>query len=369
MKKYDYLVVGSGLCGAVFAYEATKRGKTCLVIDRRDHIGGNVYTKNIEGINVHLYGAHIIHTDNKRVWDYFQQFTEINHFVNSPIANYKGEIYNMPFNMNTFNKLWGVQTPAEAKEIIDKQRSVIKGEPKNLEEQAICMAGTDIYEKLIKGYTEKQWGRPCKELPSFIIKRIPMRFRYDNNYFDIRYQGVPYDGYTQIFEKMLAKSDVLLDVDFNEDREKYRQMADKVFYTGMVDAYFDYQLGKLQYRSLRFEHEVLDTDNYQGVAVVNYTDAETPYTRLIEHKHFEFGTQEKTVISREYPSEWDGQTEAYYPINDDENQSLYEKYHKLVKEEKNTIFCGRLAQYRYYDMGQAIEAALEEVEKEFGGAL
>lgn len=369
MKKYDYLVVGSGLCGAVFAYEATKRGKTCLVIDRRDHIGGNVYTKNIEGINVHLYGAHIIHTDNKRVWDYFQQFTEINHFVNSPIANYKGEIYNMPFNMNTFNKLWGVQTPAEAREIIDKQRSVIKGEPKNLEEQAICMAGTDIYEKLIKGYTEKQWGRPCKELPSFIIKRIPMRFRYDNNYFDIRYQGVPYDGYTQIFEKMLAKSDVLLDVDFNEDREKYRQMADKVFYTGMVDAYFDYQLGKLQYRSLRFEHEVLDTDNYQGVAVVNYTDAETPYTRLIEHKHFEFGTQEKTVISREYPSEWDGQTEAYYPINDDENQSLYEKYHKLVKEEKDTIFCGRLAQYRYYDMGQAIEAALEEVEKEFGGAL
>lgn len=369
MKKYDYLVVGSGLCGAVFAYEATKRGKTCLVIDRRDHIGGNVYTKNIEGINVHLYGAHIIHTDNKRVWDYFQQFTEINHFVNSPIANYKGEIYNMPFNMNTFNKLWGVQTPAEAKEIIDKQRSVIKGEPKNLEEQAICMAGTDIYEKLIKGYTEKQWGRPCKELPSFIIKRIPMRFRYDNNYFDIRYQGVPYDGYTQIFEKMLAKSDVLLHVDFNEDREKYRQMADKVFYTGMVDAYFDYQLGKLQYRSLRFEHEVLDTDNYQGVAVVNYTDAETPYTRLIEHKHFEFGTQEKTVISREYPSEWDGQTEAYYPINDDENQSLYEKYHKLVKEEKDTIFCGRLAQYRYYDMGQAIEAALEEVEKEFGGAL
>lgn len=369
MKKYDYLVVGSGLCGAVFAYEATKRGKTCLVIDRRDHIGGNVYTKNIEGINVHLYGAHIIHTDNKRVWDYFQQFTEINHFVNSPIANYKGEIYNMPFNMNTFNKLWGVQTPAEAKEIIDKQRSVIKGEPKNLEEQAICMAGTDIYEKLIKGYTEKQWGRPCKELPSFIIKRIPMRFRYDNNYFDIRYQGVPYDGYTQIFEKMLAKSDVLLDVDFNEDREKYRQMADKVFYTGMVDAYFDYQLGKLQYRSLRFEHEVLDTDNYQGVAVVNYTDAETPYTRLIEHKHFEFGTQEKTVISREYPSEWDGQTEAYYPINDEENQSLYEKYHKLVQEETDTIFCGRLAQYRYYDMGQAIEAALEEVEKEFGGAL
>ncbi len=369
MKKYDYLVVGSGLCGAVFSYEATKRGKTCLVIDRRDHIGGNVYTKNIEGINVHLYGAHIIHIDNRRTWDYFQQFSEINHFVNSPIANYKGEIYNMPFNMNTFNKLWGVRTPAEAKEIIDRQRSVIKGEPRNLEEQAICMAGTDIYEKLIKGYTEKQWGRPCRELPSFIIKRIPMRFRYDNNYFDIRYQGVPYGGYTQIFEKMLAKSDVLLNVDFNENREKYRQMADKVYYTGMVDAYFDYQLGKLQYRSLRFEHEVLDMDNYQGVAVVNYTDAETPYTRLIEHKHFEFGTQEKTVISREYPSEWDGQTDAYYPINDDENQSLYEKYHKLVKEEANTIFCGRLAQYRYYDMGQAIEAALEEVEKEFGGTL
>lgn len=366
MKKYDYLIVGSGLCGAVFAYEATKRGKKCLVIDRRDHIGGNVYTKEIEGINVHLYGAHIIHTGSKKVWDYFHQFTDVNHFVNSPIANYNGEIYNLPFNMNTFSRLWGIRTPDEAKAIINKQRSVIKGEPKNLEEQAISMAGTDIYEKLIKGYTEKQWGRPCRELPSFIIKRIPMRFTYDNNYFDIRYQGVPYGGYTPIFEKMLQGCDVILNVDFNEDQQKYRDMADKVFYTGMVDAYFDYQLGKLQYRSLRFEHEVLDTDNYQGVAVVNYTDAKTPYTRLIEHKHFEFGTQEKTVISREYPSEWDGKTEAYYPINDEENQKLYEKYAELVAKEENTIFCGRLAQYRYYDMSQAIEASLVEVEKEFG---
>lgn len=366
MKKYDYLVVGSGLCGSVFAYEATKRGKTCLVIDRRDHIGGNVYTKEIEGINVHLYGAHIIHTDNKAVWDYFQQFTEINNFINSPIANYKGEIYNMPFNMNTFSKLWGIQTPDEAKKIIDEQRSIIKGTPKNLEEQAICMAGTDIYEKLIKGYTEKQWGRPCSELPSFIIKRIPMRFRYDNNYFDIRYQGVPEGGYTQIFEKMLEKCDVILNADYNKEREKYSQMADKIFYSGMVDEFFGYSLGKLQYRSLRFEHEVLDTDNYQGVAVVNYTDAETPYTRLIEHKHFEFGTQEKTVISREYSSEWEGGTEAYYPINDEENQRLYSKYLELVKNEANVIFCGRLAQYKYYDMGQAIEAALVEVEKEFG---
>ena len=366
MKKYDYLIVRSGLCGAVFAYEATKRGKRCLVIDRRDHIGGNVYTKEIEGINVHLYGAHIIHTGSKKVWDYFHQFTDVNHFVNSPIANYNGEIYNLPFNMNTFSRLWGIRTPDEAKAIINKQRSVIKGEPKTLEEQAISMAGTDIYEKLIKGYTEKQWGRPCRELPSFIIKRIPMRFTYDNNYFDIRYQGVPYGGYTPIFEKMLQDCDVILNVDFNEDQQKYRDMADKVFYTGMVDAYFDYQLGKLQYRSLRFEHEVLDTDNYQGVAVVNYTDAKTPYTRLIEHKHFEFGTQEKTVISREYPSEWDGKTEAYYPINDEENQNLYEKYAELVAKEENTIFCGRLAQYRYYDMSQAIEASLVEVEKEFG---
>ncbi len=369
MKKYDYLIVGSGLCGAVFAYEATKRGKKCLVIDRRNHIGGNVYTKKIEDINVHLYGAHIIHTDNIHTWNYIRQFTEINHFVNSPIANYKGEIYNMPFNMNTFNKLWGVQKPEEAERIINKQRAIIKDEPRNLEEQAICMVGTDIYEKLIKGYTEKQWGRPCCELPSFIIKRIPIRFRYDNNYFDIRYQGVPYGGYTHIFEKLLENSDVLLNVDFNENRDYYTQMATKVFYTGMIDAYFDYQLGNLKYRSLRFEHEVLDINNYQGVAVVNYTDRETPYTRLIEHKHFEFGTQPRTVISREYPSEWDGNREAYYPINDVENQKLYEKYHKLSLQEHNVIFCGRLAQYRYYDMGQAIEAALEKVNNEFGGTV
>ena len=307
MRKYDYLIVGSGLCGAVFAYEAAKRGKSCLVLERRGHIGGNVYTKEIEGINVHLYGAHIIHTDDKQVWDYFRQFADINHFVNSPIANYKGEIYNMPFNMNTFHQLWGVRTPDEAKHIIEQQRTAVQGEPQNLEEQAICMAGTDIYQKLIKGYTEKQWGRPCRELPTFIIKRIPLRFRYDNNYFDIRYQGIPYGGYTPIIEQMLKKADVILNTDFNSDREQYVHMAEKVFYTGMIDAYFDYRLGKLQYRSLRFEHEVLDIDNYQGVAVVNFTDAETPYTRTIEHKHFEFGTQKKTVISREYPSEWNGE--------------------------------------------------------------
>lgn len=368
MKKYDYLIVGSGLCGAVFAWEAARRGKKCLVIDQRDHIGGNVYTKEMEGIHVHLYGAHIIHTDSKKIWEYIRQFTEINHFVNSPIANFKGELYNMPFNMNTFHQLWGVNTPKEAEQIIERQRRAIQGTPKNLEEQAIQMAGTDIYEKLVKGYTEKQWGRPCAELPAFIIKRIPLRFRYDNNYFDIRYQGVPYGGYTHIFEKMLADADVILNEDFNKNRDKYRNMAQKVFYTGMIDAYFDYRLGKLQYRSLRFEHEVLETDNHQGVAVVNYTDAETPYTRVIEHKHFDFGTQEKTVISREYPSEWDGSTEAYYPINDEENQALYESYEKLAKEEKDTVFCGRLAQYRYYDMGQAIEAALLAVEQEFGGA-
>ena len=366
MKHYDYILVGAGLYSAVIAWHAKQAGKSCLVLERRSHIGGNIYCEEIEGINVHKYGAHIFHTSDRKVWEFVNSFVEFNRYTNSPVANYKGEIYNMPFNMNTFSRMWGISTPQEAKAIIDKQKSEITGEPKNLEEQAIALVGRDIYEKLVKGYTEKQWGRDCSELPSFIIKRLPVRFTYDNNYFDIRYQGVPYGGYTPIFEKMLQDCDVILNVDFNEDQQKYRDMADKVFYTGMVDAYFDYRLGKLQYRSLRFEHEVLDTDNYQGVAVVNYTDAKTPYTRLIEHKHFEFGTQEKTVISREYPSEWDGKTEAYYPINDEENQNLYEKYAELVAKEENTIFCGRLAQYRYYDMSQAIEASLVEVEKEFG---
>ena len=332
---YDYLIVGSGLFGSTFAQIMNGNGKKCLVIDKRGHTGGNIYTKEENDIKIHWYGAHIFHTDNEEVWHYINKFTKFNNYINSPLAYSEGKLYNLPFNMNTFNKLWNVNTPEEAKHKIQEQCSKYKDipQPANLEEQALKLCGDDIYYTFIKEYTEKQWGRPCRELPSFIIKRIPMRFTYDNNYFDIRYQGVPYGGYTPIFEKMLQDCDVILNVDFNEDQQKYRDMADKVFYTGMVDAYFDYQLGKLQYRSLRFEHEVLDTDNYQGVAVVNYTDAKTPYTRLIEHKHFEFGTQEKTVISREYPSEWDGKTEAYYPINDEENQNLYEKYADITVDE------------------------------------
>ena len=363
--KYDYLIVGAGLFGSVFAYEAKKKGKNCLVIDKRDHIAGNVYCEEIEGINVHKYGAHIFHTSNKKVWEYINQFAEFNNYINSPIAVYKDELYNLPFNMNTFSKMWNIRTPQEAKEIIAKQIEELNiTEPKNLEEQALSLAGTDVYEKLIKGYTEKQWGRPCTELPSFIIKRLPFRFTYNNNYFNDRYQGIPIGGYTKIVEKMLDGIEVKTDTDYFEFIKENPDIAEKTVYTGMIDEYFDYQLGALQYRSVRFETEVLDTDNYQGNAVVNYTDREVPYTRIIEHKHFEFGTQEKTVISREYSSEWKVGMEPYYPVNDDQNNQLFEQYKELAKNEPNVIFGGRLGNYKYYDMDKVIEAALELADQE-----
>ncbi len=358
MKKYDYLIVGSGLFGSVFAYEAKKHGKKCCVLEKRDHIGGNVYCEKTEGITVHKYGAHIFHTANKRVWEYVNSLCEFNRFTNSPVANYKGEIYNMPFNMNTFSKLWGVITPDEAKAKIEEQRSIIKGEPSNLEEQAISLVGEDIYRKLIKGYTEKQWGRDCKELPAFIIKRLPVRFTYDNNYFNDPYQGIPVGGYNVLIEKLLEGTEVICGADYNSDREKYNSLAEKIIYTGTIDSFYDYKFGKLEYRSLRFENQVLDTDNFQGVAVVNYTDRETPYTRIIEHKHFEFGTQEKTVITKEYPSPRQEGMEAYYPVNDEKNQELYGKYKVLADKENNVIFGGRLAEYKYYDMDKVIESAL-----------
>ena len=365
MKKYDYLIVGAGLYGAVFAHEATKKGKHCLVIDKRNHIAGNIYTYECEGINVHQYGAHIFHTNNRQVWEYVNQFAEFNRYTNSPVANYKGEIYNMPFNMNTFNKMWGVITPAQAKAKIEQQKAEAGiTEPENLEEQAISLVGTDIYEKLIKGYTGKQWGRPCTELPAFIIKRLPVRFTYDNNYFNALYQGIPNGGYTKMVANILGDVEVRLGVDYLENKTELEKLAEKIVYTGPVDAYFDYQLGALQYRSVRFETEVLDTDNYQGNAVVNYTDSETPYTRIIEHKHFEFGTQEKTVISREYSTEWKPGDEPYYPVNDDKNSTLYSQYKELADKEKNVIFGGRLGEYRYYDMDKVIEAALETADKE-----
>ena len=366
MKKYDYLLVGAGLYSAVFADLAKRDGKTCLVIERRDHIGGNIYCENTEGINVHKYGAHIFHTSNRKVWDYVNSFVEFNRYTNSPVANYKGQMYNMPFNMNTFSKMWGVSTPAEARAIIDEQRKAVSGEPRNLEEQAISLVGTDIYEKLVKGYTEKQWGRDCKDLPSFIIKRLPVRYTYDNNYFNDLYQGIPIGGYNVLIEKLFEGCDIETGVDYLENREKYDAMAEKVVFTGPIDAYFGYRLGKLQYRTVRFETEVLDTDNYQGVAVVNYTDRETPYTRIIEHKHFEFGTQEKTVISREYPSEWTEGMEPYYPVNDERNQGLYQRYAALAAGEKNVIFGGRLGEYKYYDMDKVIEAAMGRYEAEKG---
>ena len=365
MKKYDYLIVGAGLYGAVFACEARKAGRKCLVIDKRNHIAGNIYTYECEGINVHQYGAHIFHTNNKVVWEYVNQFAEFNRYTNSPVANYKGEIYNLPFNMNTFNRMWDVITPQEAKAKIEQQKTEAGiTEPKNLEEQAISLVGTDIYEKLVKGYTGKQWGRPCTELPAFIIKRLPVRFTYDNNYFNALYQGIPIGGYTQMVENMLKGTEVRLGVDYLENRAEFDSMADKVVYTGPVDAYFDYRLGALQYRSVRFETEVLDTDNFQGNAVVNYTDSETPYTRIIEHKHFEFGTQEKTVISREYSAEWQPGDEPYYPVNDDKNSALYAQYKELADREEKVIFGGRLGEYRYYDMDKVIEAALETAAKE-----
>ena len=363
--QYDYLIVGAGLFGSVFAYEAKKKGKNCLVIDKRDHIAGNVYCEEIEGINVHKYGAHIFHTSNKKVWEYINQFAEFNNYINSPIAVYKDELYNLPFNMNTFSKMWNIRTPQEAKEIIAKQIEELNiTEPKNLEEQALSLAGTDVYEKLIKGYTEKQWGRPCTELPSFIIKRLPFRFTYNNNYFNDRYQGIPIGGYTKIVEKMLDGIEVKTNTDYFEFIKENPDIAEKTVYTGMIDEYFDYQLGALQYRSVRFETEVLDTDNYQGNAVVNYTDREVPYTRIIEHKHFEFGTQEKTVISREYSSEWKVGMEPYYPVNDDQNNQLFEQYKELAKNEPNVIFGGRLGNYKYYDMDKVIEAALELADQE-----
>lgn len=356
---YDYLIVGAGLFGAVFAHEAAKKGKKCLVIDKRPHIGGNIYTENIEGIAVHKYGAHIFHTSNKEVWDYVQQFAEFNRYTNSPVANFHGEIYSMPFNMYTFNKMWGVVTPEEAREKIEEQLKAYKlDNPQNLEEQAVSLVGKDIYEKLVKGYTEKQWGRKAAELPAFIIKRLPVRFTYDNNYFNDTYQGIPIGGYTAMTAKMLAGIDVRLGVDFFKDRESLKAEAEKTVFTGMIDAYFNYSLGELEYRGLRFETEILNEENYQGNAVVNYTDYETPYTRIIEHKHFEFGTQPKTVVTREYPQKWVRGEEPYYPMNDDKNNSLYEKYRELADKETDVIFGGRLGQYKYYDMDDVIEAAL-----------
>ena len=365
MKKYDYLIAGAGLFGAVFAHEMTKRGKKCLVIDKRNHIAGNIYCEKVEGIHVHKYGAHIFHTSNKEIWDYVNRFAEFNNYINSPVASYKDELYNLPFNMNTFSRMWNIKTPKEAKRIIEGQKADLNiSEPKNLEEQALSLVGTDIYEKLIKGYTEKQWGRACTELPAFIIKRLPLRFIYDNNYFNDRYQGIPIGGYTAMVEKMLEGSDVLLETDYFEFIKKNPDIAKKTVYTGMIDEYFDFQLGHLEYRTVRFETEVLDEENYQGNAVVNYTDREVPYTRIIEHKHFEFGTQPKTVISREYSSEWKPGIEPYYPINDEKNGSLYEQYQALAQKEKNVIFGGRLGHYKYYDMDKVIEAALACVEKE-----
>lgn len=364
MKKYDYILAGSGLYAGVFAYQARKLGKTCLVVEKRDHIGGNIYCEETEGIQVHKYGAHIFHTSDRKVWDFVNELAEFNRYTNSPVANYKGEMYNMPFNMNTFSKMWGISTPDEAKKIIEEQRSCIAGEPKNLEEQAIRLVGTDIYEKLVKGYTEKQWGRDCKELPAFIIRRLPVRYTYDNNYFNDLYQGIPIGGYNVIIDKLFAGCDIETRVDFLEHKERYMAMGEKIVYTGTIDAWFQYQYGKLEYRSLRFEDEVLDTDNYQGVAVVNFTDRETPYTRVIEHKHFEFGTQEKTVITREYPAEWKEGMEPCYPVNDERNQELYSRYAKLAEQEKNVIFGGRLGEYKYYDMDQVIASALARFEKE-----
>ena len=363
--KYDYLVVGAGLYGAVFAYEAKKKGKTCLVIDKRDHIAGNIYCENVSGINVHKYGANIFHTSDKKIWEYVNQFAEFNNYINSPVARYKNELYNLPFNMNTFSKMWNIATPQEAKDIIASQIADLNiTEPKNLEEQALSLVGKDVYEKLIKGYTEKQWGRDCKDLPSFIIKRLPLRFIYDNNYFNDRYQGIPIGGYTKIVEKMLDGIEVRLNTNYLDNREEFDAMADKIVYTGMIDQFYDYKLGVLEYRSVRFETEELPMENYQGNAVVNYTEREVPYTRIIEHKHFEFGKQPTTIISREYSSEWKKGDEPYYPVNNDKNNALYQQYKELADKEHKVIFGGRLGGYKYYDMDKVIAAALEMCEKE-----
>lgn len=362
---YDYLIVGAGLFGAVFAHEAYKKGRTCLVIDKRNNIGGNIYTESTEGINVHKYGAHIFHTSDKQIWDYVNRFAEFNNYINSPVAVYKDELYNLPFNMNTFSRMWNIKTPEQAKEIIASQIADLGiTEPHNLEEQALSLVGRDVYEKLIKGYTEKQWGRDCKELPAFIIKRLPLRFVYDNNYFNDRYQGIPIGGYTAIIEKMLEGIEVRTGTDYFDFIRDNKNIAKKTIFTGMIDEYYGYCYGPLQYRSVRFETEVLDCENYQGNAVVNYTDREVPYTRIIEHKHFEFGKQPKTVISREYSSEWKQGMEPYYPVNNEENNALYEKYRELADKESNVIFGGRLGQYKYYDMDKVIAAALECAGKE-----
>ena len=358
MKKYDYILVGSGLYSGVFAWFAKQKGKKCLVMEKRDHIGGNVYCENTEGIHVHKYGAHIFHTSNKEVWQFVNSLAEFNRYTNSPVANYKGEMYNMPFNMNTFSKMWNISTPAEAKKIIEEQKKEITGEPKNLEEQAISLVGREIYEKLVKGYTEKQWGRDCTALPAFIIKRLPVRYTYDNNYFNDLYQGIPIGGYNVIIDRLFEGCDIETGVDYLEKKEYYDGLGEKIVYTGTIDAYYKYQFGKLEYRSLRFESEVLDEENHQGVAVVNYTDRETPYTRIIEHKHFEFGTQPKTVITREYPVTWQEGMEPYYPVNDEKNQALYQKYAKLAEKEEHVIFGGRLGEYKYYDMDKVIASAM-----------
>lgn len=364
-KKFDYLIVGAGLFGAVFAHEVAVRGKTCLVIDRREHIAGNVYTKEVEGIQVHEYGAHIFHTSDEKIWNYVNQFATFNRFTNSPLAIYKGELYHLPFNMNTFSKLWGIKTPKEAMAIIEEQRKEIQGEPKNLEEQAISLVGRDIYEKLVQGYTQKQWGHACTELPAFIIRRLPVRFTYDNNYFNDLYQGIPIGGYTKMVEAMLNHKNITvqMNTDYFDQRQALNGIAETIVYTGMIDQYFNYCYGTLEYRSLRFESELLDESNYQGNAVVNYTEYEVPFTRIIEHKHFEFGTQEKTMITREYPSTWKPGDEPYYPVNNESNNAMYQKYKTLGEQEKNVIFGGRLAEYKYYDMHQVIASALECVER------
>ena len=363
MKRFDYLIVGAGLYGAVMACELTKRGKSCLVLDKRPHVGGNVYCETVEGIHVHKYGAHIFHTSEREIWEYINQFAEFNHYINSPIAVYKDELYNLPFNMNTFSRLWNIRTPKEAKDEIARQvKEAGITEPKNLEEQALSLGGRDVYEKLIKGYTEKQWGRPCRELPAFIIKRLPFRFTYDNNYFNDRYQGIPVGGYTPIIEKMLEGSVVKTDTDYFAFRKQNPDIAETTIFTGMIDEYFDFRLGALEYRSVRFETEVLDCENYQGNAVVNYTAGDVPYTRIIEHKHFEFGQQPKTVISREYPMEWKPGLEPYYPVNDERNNALFKKYKELAEQEEHVFFGGRLGNYQYYDMDKVIWAALTAVE-------
>lgn len=357
-KHYDYVIVGGGLFGGVFACHAVKAGKKCLIVEKRSHLGGNIYCENMADIHVHKYGAHIFHTANKEVWEFVNSLAEFNRYTNCPLANFKGEVYNMPFNMNTFSRMWGIQTPAEARAIIEQQRQEIRGEPTNLEEQAIRLVGRDIYEKLIKGYTEKQWGRECKDLPAFIIRRLPVRYTYDNNYFNDPYQGIPVGGYNVIIDKLFQGCDVLLETDYNSDQEYYNQLGDEILYTGTLDSFYNYCYGYLEYRSLEFETEILDEENFQGVAVVNYTDKETPYTRIIEHKHFEFGNQLKTVITREYPSDWKPGTEPYYPVNDDRNQKLYAQYAALAEKEKKVFFGGRLAEYKYYDMDKVILSAL-----------